>query len=193
MPNQGTHIIFPVILKVSPANRNLAGRDQAAYLQEYARQAVAASARHSGVELPPLKKDSKGVPIAEKGIYWSLSHKPEYVAGVVAKTPTGIDIEKIRPVRAGLFNKITDERERGLAPLSDGLFYRFWTAKEAVLKATGLGLAGLSRCRITHIFDAESLDVVCEGTHWRVAHRVYDHHLISIIINDNKIDWNLPS
>jgi 4'-phosphopantetheinyl transferase len=193
VPKSDKHIIYPVILKVPPESRDLTGRDQTVYLRGYARQAVAASARQSGIDLPALEKGASGAPVVKNGVYWSLAHKPEYVAGVAARAPVGIDIEKIRPVRAALFYRITDEQERRLAQFSDEMFYRFWTAKEAVLKVTGLGLAGLSRCKITDICSAVELVVVCDGIKWRVAQWLYDNHLISIIANDNKIDWNLPS
>ena len=192
MPTRQTNIIYPVILKVSLKNRKLTGREQVAFLQKHARQAVAVSARRGSVDLPAFEKDSRGAPLARNGIFWSLAHKPEYVAGVVAKTPTGIDIEKIRPVRAGLFERITDERERQLGPLSDEFFYRFWTAKEAVLKATRMGLAGLSRCKIIRIVDADVLEVAINGIKWRVTHRIYDHHLISVTSDDHAIDWCFP-
>lgn len=193
MPNVDMHIICPVILKVPMESRMLKGREQVAYLRKHARRAVAKSARHSGIDPPDLQTDSNGVPMPSHGVFWSLSHKPGYVAGVVSDVPVGIDVEEVRPVRFALFNKILDETERQLSStLSDELFYRFWTAKEAVLKVTGAGLAGLSQCKIIDIIDKNLMTVSCHQTRWVIEHTGYDNHLISVVKNDKDIRWVLP-
>jgi len=60
------------------------------------------------------------------------------VAGVVSKAPVGIDIEKIKPISDSLFNRIVDVEE--LKCFDDEskqvIFFRSFTAKEAVLKKT---------------------------------------------------------
>jgi 4'-phosphopantetheinyl transferase len=70
-----------------------------------------------------------------------LSHKRKYVAGVVTDYPVGIDIERIRPVDSPLINRILDKDEKQVTgKISDGMFFRCWTGKEAVLKAIGSGI-----------------------------------------------------
>ncbi|MEZ4567162.1 MAG: 4'-phosphopantetheinyl transferase superfamily protein [Desulfobacterales bacterium] len=193
MPTRQTNIIYPVILEVSLKNRKLTGREQVAFLQKHARQAVAVSARRGSVDLPAFEKDSRGAPLPE-----TASSGPSPINRNMwpvwwRKRRPGLILKKIRPVRAGLFERITDESERQLGPLSDEFFYRFWTAKEAVLKATRMGLAGLSRCKIIRILDADVLEVAIDGIKWRVTHRIYDHHLISVTSDDHAIDWCFPS
>jgi len=140
-------IIFPVILKVPDEKRGLSGRESVRFLSQYARQAVMACAEKTGIEFSVFEKDSDGVPLPSNGVYWSLSHKPEYVAGVISDDRVGIDIEPIRPVEASLINRILDSKEQQTAGrISDEMFFRCWTAKESVLKAVGAGLKGLSQC-----------------------------------------------
>ena len=89
----------------------------------------------------PLEKDKNGAPLPSKGTYWSLTHKSANVAAVVAPRPVGIDIEVLRPCNPNLYQRIASAEEWDLAAtVSDKNFFRYWTAKEAVLKAVGKGL-----------------------------------------------------
>jgi phosphopantetheinyl transferase len=79
----------------------------------------------------------------------SLSHSGRYVAIALGRgQPVGIDVEWPRPLRdvdalAGAV--LTETEARDLAALSPavktGVFLRWWTAKEAALKAQGTGFA----------------------------------------------------
>lgn len=59
--------------------------------------------------------------LANGGPEFSLSHAGEYVILVTHDTPVGVDIEPITPEH-------------------DEAFLREWTAREAIMKLTGLGL-----------------------------------------------------
>ena len=133
-------VLYPVVLAVPPERRLLKGREKVRYLSRHARRALALSAGKTGTVLQHLPKDQDGVPLPVNGIHWSLSHKSEFVAAVTASRPVGIDIEAIRPCSEGLFKRIAQSQEWSLVdPVSTETFFRFWTAKEAVLKATGIG------------------------------------------------------
>ncbi|MEA3428693.1 MAG: 4'-phosphopantetheinyl transferase superfamily protein, partial [Thermodesulfobacteriota bacterium] len=133
--------IYPVILAVPNNKRKLSGKNRTLYLSRHARYALEISAQKSCIHLSNLLKDENGVPMPCGANYWSLSHKPAYVAAVVAPERIGIDIEEIRTCSESLFRKIADHREWGLADTDKfKLFFRYWTAKEAVLKAVGTGL-----------------------------------------------------
>jgi len=57
----------------------------------------------------------------------------------------GIDVEEIEPRRENIFGYVaSDEEWRLFGGKSWDSLYRCWTAKEAVVKSTGTGLAGLN-------------------------------------------------
>lgn len=193
MINKFNDTIFPVILKVPDEQQKLSGRDQVYFLKTFARQAVISSGKKLGIELSVLENDSNGAPLPVNEYYWSLSHKPEYVAGVVAKQPVGIDIEHIKPVKTALFKKIAVESEWQLADrTSDVLFYRYWTAKEAVLKAVGIGFRGWSHCKIDRIIDATRLVVIYRERSWMIQHVFFNSHMASVVIENQTVQWSLP-
>ncbi|MBC2714417.1 MAG: 4'-phosphopantetheinyl transferase superfamily protein [Desulfobacteraceae bacterium] len=193
MHEKKPNIIYPVVLKVPIEKQALTGRDSVRFLRRYARQAVIASAQKTGFDLSILAKDRNGGPIPSNGVYWSLSHKPEYVVGVTASNQIGIDIEPIRPVGPALVNKILDNNEQQLSgTVSDEMFFRCWTAKEAVLKAVGVGLKGLSQCKIHRIIDKRALAVSYRQKHWIIEHAYYDNHVVSVVQKDQTVQWDLP-
>lgn len=150
--------IYPVILPVPDTIKNRKGRAGAAYLSGYARCALKISCRKSGIFLSRILKNENGSPLPFEGYFWSLTHKPKYVGAVVAPSGIGMDVEEIRPRPAALFRKIADDREWNLTNADpDKLFFRYWTSKESVLKASGKGLGDLSKCRIEEVIDETML------------------------------------
>jgi 4'-phosphopantetheinyl transferase len=106
----------------------------------------------------------KGKPFLEKTghdteLHFSLSHSNEAVLiGIALNRKIGVDIEHIRALSnmesiAGRYfskneiNQIlnTNENER------TQVFFKYWTMKEAYLKARGTGLSGLQGIHIPHI------------------------------------------
>lgn len=185
--------IHPVVMAVPIEDRHLKGREKVAALGRYARQALNRSAEFSGVSMGPLNKNEKGAPIPTNGIHWSLSHKSAFVAAVTAGQPIGIDIEKLRECSKALYERIASPNEWDLAPtVTQVLFFRIWTAKEAVLKAAGQGLTGLSDCRILSIDDTARLTVQYKDATWRVVqYRIGDDHIASVTENAQTIEWHL--
>jgi 4'-phosphopantetheinyl transferase len=186
-------IIHPVVLAVPEPDLGLKGREKVAALGRIARQALAHSARFSGIRLGPLEKDDHGAPLPSNGVHWSLTHKERYVAAVTAPHPVGIDIERIRPVREGMHRRLAGDAEWALAPeITRPLFFRYWTAKEAVLKAVGKGLAGLSRCRVEAIADTDHLILSYEDSLWTVAHFWgTKEHIVTVTAHCDRIQWHL--
>ncbi len=184
--------IYPVILPVSEENMTLSGRERVTYLSKYAREALEISAKKSFIHLGDPLKDEKGVPMPVDGNYWSVSHKPKYVAGVVACSRIGIDIEEIRDCRESLFRKIADHTEWELTDTDKRiLFFRYWTSKEAVLKAVGTGLKDLSKCKIAQVIDKHNLAIDYMNKRWRVEHLFFNGHIASVVKGSFNIKWTV--
>jgi 4'-phosphopantetheinyl transferase len=189
--------LYPVILSVPPEIQSAKGRDKVQALSRLARRATQESALLTlGRSLPDFPKNGDGVPQPVTGIFWSLSHKSAIVAGIVARQPIGIDVEYRRPVKTGMHVRIADPEEWRLyggleeaaektpaekAP-PEALFYRYWTAKEAVLKAVGQGLVGLSHCKITALPSSQCMHLTYGGEPWSVIQRWYGPHLVAVAL-----------
>ena len=187
--------IHPVVMAVPEHERPLKGKEKGQVLRRIAREALHESARYSGVTLGVLEKAESGAPLPSKGIHWSLTHKESFAAAVTAPHPIGIDIEKDRSVSEGLYERLASRQEWALAPeVTQSLFFRFWTAKEAVLKAVGKGLAGLTHCRIIEILDDDRLELRYEQSIWRVTQlRFVDNHIVAITTGDVDIKWHIEN
>jgi len=87
-------------------------------------------------------------------IQFNLSHSQDLAVYAVAlDRPLGIDVEYLRPLKDALSlakRWFTPKEYAEIYQSSDPTttFFRFWTAKEAYLKATGAGLRHLSRVEI---------------------------------------------
>ena len=99
---------------------------------------------------------------------FNLSHTGDYVLfAVTRQAQLGVDIEvcKARANLAGLVAKCFSKQEQAYwsqLPKSDQVpaFYRFWTQKEAFVKATGAGIAlGLNACVINPLYPSVFLSV----------------------------------
>jgi len=105
-------------------------------------------------------KDDSGKPGLNKtglrktgaqNIYFNLSHSHDAVlVGITPDRPIGVDIEYLRHLSnmkaiAARFFSAEEYQAIQAFPVHDqsNAFFKFWTMKEAYLKATGKGLAGL--------------------------------------------------
>lgn len=135
-----------------------------------------------------------GRPLPTAGWHWSLSHGGFLVAACVHRALVGVDVEPIATRRADVVARALSDEERTHLP-DPGAFTRAWTAKEAVLKATTLGLGALSRCRIIGSFEPaagprgprdfdEGRLVQLDGVTWRVFQRELDGHVVAVAVAD---------
>lgn len=182
--------IYPVILAVPNQQKQLSGRNRTANLSRLARMALKLSSLKSNAGINEASKDEKGVPVPCNGYYWSLSHKPDFAAAVVSREPVGIDLEKIRPCSASLFRKAAGDDEWALADMDRQLlFFRYWTSKEAVLKAAGTGLRDLAQCRVIKIVDQNHLVIGYQNAEWLIEHVRFKDHMASVVRNSCRIEW----
>jgi 4'-phosphopantetheinyl transferase len=184
------HLIYPVVLAVPNQKQKLSGREKVSFLSRHARRALEISAKKGQIQLGELKKDKNGVPLPFNGHYWSVTHKSEYVAGVIAGEKIGIDLEKIRPIRKALYGKTARENEWELSGADKTLlFFRYWTSKESVIKASGTGIRDLLKCRIKRIIDDRHLVVNYREKDWAVEHYYFSGHIASVVSNDVDVKW----
>ena len=186
--------LYPVILQVPEQVQEFKPKDRVLYLSRHARRALKRSAAKSKIRPVELLKDNNGMPLPFDGTFWSITHKTQYVGGVVAPTPIGIDIERIRELSRGLFRKTAADREWALADTEGKsllTFFRFWTSKEAVLKATGVGIRDLLKCQVHQILDDCHLIIHYEGKDWLIENFFFDQHIASIVQNNFQIDWTI--
>src|SRR5512136_829162 len=182
--------LYPVVMPVSGDVQRLSGREKVTALTGCARQALRLSSDRAGVVLGELRKDGDDIPLPFDGYHWSVSHKPKYVAAVIGRGRMGIDIEEIEPRKEEIFGYVaSDEEWTLLAGKSWDSLYRCWTAKEAVVKSTGTGLAGLKSCRVDDVLDATSISLSFEGRPYRVAQMRVDGHIVSVLKGDSLVEW----
>ena len=182
--------LYPVLLPVPQADQRLNGRDKVKALSRLARLALMKSCEKSGFCLDTFPKNEKGVPLPVGGVHWSLTHKSDMVGGVAARLPVGMDLETIRPVKDALLAKVAGEDEWQLVSGDrQKAFFRFWTAKEAVLKAVGKGMVGLSRCRVVEIVDDTRMMLTYDKTRWPVAHFWFEDHVAALTPHHFAISW----
>ena len=184
------HLIHPVILAVPNQKQQLKGKEKVSFLSRHARKALEISAQKRQIQLGDLEKNENGVPLPFNGNYWSVTHKTEYVAGVIARERIGIDLEKIRPFKEGLYKKAASKNEWELSDTDKiALFFRYWTSKESVLKASGTGIRDLLKCRITRIIDDKHLVVNYRENNWVVEHFFFNGHIASVVKNNVDVKW----
>ena len=100
------------------------------------------------------KYNEHGKPYLANGPYFSISHCKEGIAVAIDDAPIGIDIEAIRHANEDLIERTMNEEEKRLIansqqPIADREFTRFWTQKEAIVKAEGTGIYSFEQLQKT--------------------------------------------
>ena len=178
-PGQASHL--PSAVRVSNQRRA-------------ARAACRDSAQRLGLRLGELRQDESGAPVPVDGWYWSLSHTKGLVGGIVYPAPVGIDVECVKPRRQEVVNLTATRAEFDvLGGFRWRNFTRIWSAKEAVLKKAGCGLAELSKCVVVAAPSTRALVL----HHRDALHYVYQcfqrGHFVSIaadVADEAEIRWD---
>lgn len=92
-----------------------------------------------------VREDLHGKPVLSDGsIRFNLSHSGEYAVLAADKNEIGVDIEQIKTLRMSVAQRCYTDEELNWMNAQDDVtaaFYRLWTGKESVMKATGLGFS----------------------------------------------------
>ena len=96
-----------------------------------------------GEESFRIKNTEKGKLYLPNGLRFNLSHSGDYVILGVSDHELGVDIEKVKKVNDLMVHRsFTEEECQWLYEQCDSeAFYQLWTAKESIMKATGLGFS----------------------------------------------------
>lgn len=91
---------------------------------------------------PEILRDACGKPyFKDSSLYFNVSHSGEYLAIVISGAPVGIDLQKYRSVREGMYRKVVQPQEQPLIGKNkERDFIRLWSLKESFVKAEGKGL-----------------------------------------------------
>lgn len=96
-----------------------------------------------------LVRDKRGKPYVKNlPLYFSVSHSGDFVACAVSDRPIGLDLEQVRQCDISAAKRICSPKElEYILTAEDSLtrFFRVWTAKEAYVKMTGEGIAGMRK------------------------------------------------
>jgi 4'-phosphopantetheinyl transferase len=102
------------------------------------------------------------------GIHFNLTHSGgRALLGISRGRELGIDLEQVRPnietlsiSRNYFFGSERDAIEGALSVMRDNMFFRYWVAKEAVLKAQGIGLGfPLDQFRVDFLPDGHTAHI----------------------------------
>jgi 4'-phosphopantetheinyl transferase len=163
-----------------------------------ARRALLLCGKKSGVNIPsPLPQKDDGTPLQFGKFHWSISHKPDYVMASLSTLPIGVDVEEIRKRSPEVLDYVVSEEEWSLCPAKRGewsTFYRFWTAKESVLKGEKIGIAGLSKCRIKRIISENLMEAEYRDKdsirRWKIEQFYHDNHIFSVAMEGEfEVSW----
>ena len=183
--------LHPVLMPI-PQEEEARTPPQVREQRAYARRALRACARYCGAPENGWEKDGNEAPLPQAGHYWSVSHKRRWAAAVIADRPVGIDLEQIAPRRVDLYEALADDEEwKILGDRGWPSFFRLWTAKEATLKAHGVGIAGFSACRLVEVPDITHMMLEYEGRTWRVEHYYHAGHVAAVTCGADPVEWHI--
>lgn len=183
--------LYPVIIPIPQASAQRSP-GQVEVQREYARIALRHAASLSGAPTDGWRKDERDVPLPNAGYFWSVSHKRQFAAAVVADAPVGIDIEHVveRPRR--LHDALALKNEWDIMPdESWESFFKLWTAKEAVLKANGTGIADLLRCQLKSLDDSRRMTLFYKDRSWQTEHFFHIEHVAAVTCGGHEVCWQV--
>ena len=165
-----------------PREPVLLGRPGIDLLRTLSRVALQDATLRVGAPNFEISTTPLGAPEAQDDWHVSKTHTEGFAAAALSRSPLGIDAEWIHRPRLSAARESAIKAELELLGASGtpdaAALVLLWTGKEAVLKKLGLGLTGLSRCRLVASNNAGELIYEFDGTrHDVAAHRIGDYWL----------------
>jgi 4'-phosphopantetheinyl transferase len=155
--------------------------------------------RYLGVEPSQVNFDyqQRGKPVLssqflDSGLFFNLSHSQNLgLLGVSYQRLIGVDLEYIRPMSdlESLAKRFFLSKEYEVIKLlspeqQQQVFFRYWTCKEAYLKATGDGLVQLEKIEI-YLTPTESAQLLVSGN-WNLTELVpADNFAAAVVVANN--------
>ena len=160
-----------------------------------ARIALARCAALAGAPPDGWRQDDNDRPIANAGFFWSIAHKRLCAVAAIANCPVGVDVECIKPRTSEHFDEVAAPREWAvLGGRSQRHFFRLWTAKEAVLKSTGVGMAGWDGCQVIRVIDDRRMTLTFDpsmpGSTVEVEHFEHADHIAAVTAH-SRVEWTV--
>lgn len=182
-------ILRPVLIPL-PHSDSIPRNQRYARQHEFGRMALRRAALRAGAPCNGWQQRESGAPMPNEGWHWSVSHTRFWAAAVVGRGVVGIDVEQVRPRRMAIWNEIGRDEEWSIAGERNWEnFYRIWTAKEAVLKAHGMGVG--------YVREVELFGAV-ESMKWSLRFREIPHvieqlqvadHVVSLVCGSARTEW----
>ena len=129
--------------------------------------------------------------LKNNAMHFSISHSGNYVILATADNEIGIDIEKINIYPEDNYFKdvavryfTTQELEWMLQEKTNETFYYIWTAKESIMKGTGLGFSLSPREFSVLPIDSSAHNIA--GKYWFFYWLQFDNHIICQAISNKQ-------
>lgn len=108
------------------------------------------SADEKDIELNNLPSGKPVAKVLGKEVFVSITHSGNFVASAVSDTAVGIDLEVKKAYKPTVYKALNEAEREYIAKSKDEAlaFYKIWTAKEAFVKLSGVGLAGFSKADV---------------------------------------------
>ncbi|NMC57039.1 MAG: 4'-phosphopantetheinyl transferase superfamily protein [Eubacteriaceae bacterium] len=113
--------------------------------------------------------------IKNENVFFNISHKDDVIICGLSDSECGADIEKIKPYKQNLAERICSSEELKLLSQCDNKeeeFARIWTIKESYLKYKGIGIAA----------DLKSVEKNILKENLYIYSQKYDEYLISVCL-----------
>lgn len=108
-------------------------------------------------------------------IFFNISHKDDIIICVLSDMECGVDLEKIKPFKQNLMQRICSPEEIKLLSQcynKEEEFAKIWTRKESYLKYKGIGIAA----------DLESVEKYIKEENLYIFSQTYKDYIISLCL-----------